>query len=179
MKIGAGMTPYALFIMPSFIGRSMRNKRQMRDKKIPMDSPLRPLRSVILNSFQDLTRQTDTLNQVQHDSKGCLFVFFCFCLLLLGCLVACQQVQKPELKGEGPLAVVVPRGSTAPEYHAPIERWRIFHMEAIHRGDFTERECVLCHNPKTGCNRCHHYIGAKLVVVPEADLYWPEGKDKK
>jgi len=157
----------------------MRNKRQMRDKKIPMDSPQRPLRSVILNSFQDLTRQTVMLNQVQYDNKGCLSVFLCFCLLLLSCLVACQQVQKPELKGEGPLAVVVPRGSTAPEYHAPIERWRILHMEAIHQGDFTQRECVLCHNPKTGCNRCHQYIGAKLVVVPEADLYWPEGKDER
>ena len=157
----------------------MRNKRQRRDEKIPMDFPRRPLRSAILNSFQDLTGQAEKLNPVQLDSKGGLPLFLCFCFLLLGCFVACQQVQKPELKGEGPLAVVVPRGSTAPEYHAPIERWRTLHMEAIHQGDFTQRECVLCHNPKTGCNRCHQYIGAKLVVVPEAELYWPEGKSEK
>ena len=157
----------------------MRNKRQRRDEKIPMDFPRRPLRSAILNSFQDLTGQAEKLNPVQLDNKGGLPLFLCLCLLFLGCLVACQEVQKPELKGEGPLAVVVPRGSTAPEYHAPIERWRTLHMEAIHQGDFTQRECVLCHNPKTGCNRCHQYIGAKLVVVPEAELYWPEGMSEK
>ena len=157
----------------------MRNKRQRRDEKIPMDFPRRPVRSAILNSFQDLTGQAEKLNPVQLDNKGGLPLFLCLCLLFLGCLVACQEVQKPELKGEGPLAVVVPRGSTAPEYHAPIERWRTLHMEAIHQGDFTQRECVLCHNPKTGCNRCHQYIGAKLVVVPEAELYWPEGKSEK
>ena len=116
---------------------------------------------------------------VRQGSQGYRLIFLVPCLLFLGCLVACQQVQKPELKGEGPLAVVVPRGSTAPEYHAPIDRWRTLHMEAIHQGDFTQRECVLCHNPKTGCNRCHQYIGAKLVVVPEAELYWPEGKNEK
>ena len=88
--------------------------------------------------------------------------------------IGCGQVQKPELKGEGPLAIVVPRGSTAPEYHAPLERWRIIHMEAINQGDFTEKECVLCHNPKTGCNQCHKYLGAKEIIVPEANLYWPE-----
>ncbi len=93
-------------------------------------------------------------------------------------LFGCQQVQKPELKGEGPLAVVVPRGSTAPEYHAPIERWRVIHIEAINQGDFDQRECVFCHDPKTSCNRCHHYIGAKFVAVPEADLYWPDHKEE-
>ena len=103
-------------------------------------------------------------------------VFSLLCLFLMSSLAACQQVQKPELKGEGPLAVVVPRGSTAPEYHAPIERWRTIHMEAVNQGDFSQRECVLCHNPKTGCNRCHTYIGAKEVSVPEANLYWPEEK---
>jgi hypothetical protein len=104
--------------------------------------------------------------------------FLVFCFILMGFLAGCQQVQKPELNGEGPLTVVVPRGSTAPEYHAPIERWRTIHMEVINRGDFTQRECVLCHNPKTGCNRCHGYIGAKGISVPEADLYWPEKEQK-
>ncbi len=105
--------------------------------------------------------------------KQVIFVIF---LIGIGCLFSCQQVQKPELKGEGPLAVVVPRGSTAPEYHSPIERWRVIHMEAVNRGDFNQRECMLCHDPKTSCNRCHSYIGAKLVEVPEAGLYWPEEK---
>src|SRR4030042_4783368 len=132
-----------------------RNKQQMTNNEVRVHSPQRCLRGVILNSFQDLS-------------------FLFLCLLLLSCLLGCQQVQKPELKGEGPLAVVVPRGSTAPEYHAPMERWRSIHMEAINQGDFTQRECVLCHNPKTGCNKCHQYIGAKEVSVPETSLYWPE-----
>ncbi len=99
-------------------------------------------------------------------------------VVLLG-LPGCQQVAKPELKGEGPLAVVVARSTNTPEYHAPLERWRTIHREALNRGDFTQRECVLCHNPKTGCNQCHQYIGAKVIVVPEASLYWLESKQKE
>lgn len=101
------------------------------------------------------------------------------CLLWIPLLLGCQQVQKPELKGEGPLAVIVPRGTVAPEYHAPLERWRTLHKEVLNQGDFTERHCVLCHNPKTGCNQCHQYIGAKEILVSEASLYWPDQKKEK
>jgi len=93
-------------------------------------------------------------------------------LLILNGLLACQQVQKPELKGEGPLAVTVARGTATPEYHAPAERWRVSHGQALNRGDFTQRECVLCHNPETGCNQCHQYVGTPKIKVPEASLYW-------
>ena len=89
---------------------------------------------------------------------------------------SCQQAQKPELKGEGPLAITVDRGTSVPESHAPLERWRTLHVEALNRGDFSQRECVLCHNPKTGCNQCHGYVGAKEISVAEAPLYWPETK---
>ena len=91
-------------------------------------------------------------------------------------LMGCQQVQKPEVKGEGPLAVTVSRGITSPEFHAPIERWRTTHKKAINSGDFTERECILCHNPKKSCNNCHTYIGAREISIEEASLYWPEEK---
>jgi hypothetical protein len=84
----------------------------------------------------------------------------------------CEKVQKPELRGQGPLAITVERGTATPEYHAPLESWRNLHMEAINRGDFTQKECVLCHNPQTGCNRCHGYVGAKEVNIPEAELYY-------
>lgn len=94
-------------------------------------------------------------------------------------ITSCQQVQKPDLRGEGPLAVIVARGTAVPEYHAPLERWRTRHMEALNQGDFSQRECVLCHNPKTGCNQCHSYVGAKEVSVAEAALYWPELKKGK
>ncbi len=94
-------------------------------------------------------------------------------------LSSCQQVQKPELKGEGPLAVTVARGTAAPEYHAPLERWRTLHMEALNQGDFSQRECVLCHNPRTGCNQCHSYVGAKEISVAEASLFWPDATKEK
>jgi len=149
----------------------------MRNDESRVCSLQKRLRSVILNSFQDLTKQAEMLNQVQHDKTGHRFGALFVCLLLLVCLIACQQVQKPELNGPGPLSVVVPRGSTAPEYHAPLERWRATHMDAINQGDFSQKECVLCHNPKTGCNQCHTYVGAKEVSVPEAGLYWPERKE--
>ncbi len=95
-------------------------------------------------------------------------------------LASCQQVQKPEARGKGPLSVVMDRGTATPEYHAPPERWRATHKQALGNGDFTEKECVLCHNPQKSCNHCHRYIGAKEVFVPEASLYWPEetGKEK-
>jgi hypothetical protein len=92
-------------------------------------------------------------------------------------IVACQQVQKPEVRGEGPLSVKMARGIVAPEFHAPIERWRTTHKKAINNRDFTERVCVLCHNPKTSCNQCHKYIAAREISIAEASLLWPEEKD--
>jgi hypothetical protein len=94
-------------------------------------------------------------------------------------IVGCQQVQKPEVKGEGPLAVKMARGITSPEFHAPLERWRTTHKKALSIGDFSERECILCHDPKKSCNNCHKYIGARAIDVPEVSLFWPEEKKEK
>ena len=101
----------------------------------------------------------------------------CIAFALVG-LLGCQQVQKPELQGEGPLAVTVARGTATPEYHAPVARWQVSHSQAINRGDFTRRECVLCHNPETGCNKCHEYVGTTKISVPEASLYWADLKNQ-
>jgi len=101
-----------------------------------------------------------------------LSILLVIAFLSLGSL-GCQQVQKPELNGQGPLAVKVARGTAVPEYHAPADRWRIQHQEALNRGDFSQKECMLCHNPQTGCNQCHQYAGAKQILVPEAALFWP------
>jgi hypothetical protein len=102
-------------------------------------------------------------------------------LFLLMILVSsgCQQVQRPELNGEGPLEVTVARGTPTPEYHSPSERWRTLHGELLNRGDFTQRECILCHDPQTGCNQCHQYLGVKKIDLPEASLYWPEPANRR
>ena len=124
--------------------------------------------------FQDRNRMYMFMQFLRKSAFICLAIGLLF---FIG-LGACQQVQKPELKGEGPLAVTVARGTATPEYHAPLERWRILHGDALNREDFTQRECVLCHNPQTGCNQCHQYVGAKRISVPEASLYWPENGQK-
>jgi hypothetical protein len=102
-----------------------------------------------------------------------------FYFLALFGLLGCQQVQKPEVKGSGPLAVVIERGTPVAEYHAPLERWRATHKKALSSGDFSERECILCHHPQQSCNRCHGYTGAKEVKIPEASLYWPNQEREK
>jgi len=107
---------------------------------------------------------------------GVCYLLSTVCFLVL---LGCQQVQKPEVRGEGPLAVNMTRGLTAPEFHAPLERWRTTHKKALNIGDFTERECILCHDPKKSCNNCHHYIGVREIDVPEASLFWPEEKKEK
>jgi hypothetical protein len=89
-------------------------------------------------------------------------------------LTACEQVQKPEVKGEGLLSVKMARGLVAPEFHAPLERWRTTHKQALDKGDFTQRECVLCHDPRNSCNQCHRYVAAPAIDVSEASLLWPD-----
>jgi hypothetical protein len=100
-----------------------------------------------------------------------------FTAIMIACLLTafmgCRQIPKPENKGKGPLAVIIDRGTATAEYHSPLERWRAVHKKALQNGDFTEKECVLCHNPRKSCNNCHEYIGAQRVVIPEAELYWP------
>ena len=117
---------------------------------------------------------------MQHFNK-ILKIAICHLLSALCFLIlsGCQQVQKPEVKGEGPLAVKMARGITSPEFHAPLERWRTTHKNALNVGDFTERECILCHDPKKSCNRCHQYIGVREISVAEASLFWPEEEKKK
>ena len=114
---------------------------------------------------------TDFQDFKKRDSYLRISAKICVLMALFG-FFACQQVQKPELKGEGPLVVTVARGTATPEYHSPAARWQVSHGQAINWGDFTQRECVLCHNPETSCNKCHQYVGTPKITVPEASLYW-------
>ncbi|MGQ9694126.1 MAG: hypothetical protein ACUVWV_05210 [Thermodesulfobacteriota bacterium] len=93
-------------------------------------------------------------------------------MALLGFWGGCEQVSKPEIRKEGPLQIIVPAGTSIPEYHTPAERWRIQHSKAINQKDFSEGECLLCHNPQTGCQKCHKYVGAKDIKLPETSIFW-------
>jgi hypothetical protein len=117
--------------------------------------------------------------QMTNSKKIPVAISYLLSAISLFMIVGCQQVQKPEVKGEGPLAVKMARGINSPEFHAPLERWRTTHKKVLNTGDFTERECILCHDPKKSCNNCHKYIGAREIYVPEASLFWPEEKKEK
>ncbi len=98
-------------------------------------------------------------------------------LVILG---GCEQVSKPEIRKPGPLQVIVPAGTPLPEYHTPPARWRVQHSKAINLKDFSERECLLCHNPQTGCQRCHKYVAAREINFAEVAILWPSReKDDK
>jgi hypothetical protein len=80
--------------------------------------------------------------------------------LLSGCDLG---VEKPVKDGSGPLAVTIERTREAPDYHNPLDWWTANHPHGISDGVFSERECMLCHVPDDSCNKCHEYVGVKLV----------------
>jgi hypothetical protein len=74
-----------------------------------------------------------------------------------------RPVPPPVRDGAGPLAIHLAAGVPAPEYHSPLETWRLSHMEAVNRGDFTRTDCLYCHTPETSCNNCHAYVGVDAI----------------
>lgn len=87
-------------------------------------------------------------------------------VVLLGVAYYPSQVPPPARDGAGPLAILLPAGVPAPEYHSPLEWWQTHHMDAVNRGDFTQADCLHCHEPETSCNNCHAYVGVQ-AIVPE------------
>lgn len=91
------------------------------------------------------------------------FAFVMLSLLAMVALSGCQKVEKPDLKGGGPLKLAIQKGILSPEYHQPVEYWKQHHMDLITRGDYSIQECTLCHNVHTSCNNCHDYVGVNRV----------------
>jgi hypothetical protein len=73
-------------------------------------------------------------------------------------------VERPVKDGTGPLAVVIDYSFTAPEYHSPLEYWKVHHMDLVNRGDLVQEDCLFCHDPATSCNNCHNYVGANPII---------------
>ncbi len=63
----------------------------------------------------------------------------------------------PSLTQEGPMALQVPAGMQPPDYHQPLETWKVTHPAFVQAAG--EQECLACHNPATFCNVCHNYVG--------------------
>jgi hypothetical protein len=97
--------------------------------------------------------------------KGLMPFFVVLASLLVMALAGCsnERVAKPELKGHGPLALILPAGVLSPEYHQPVEYWKQHHMDILKRGDYNKQECTLCHDVHTSCNNCHEYVGVAKV----------------
>jgi hypothetical protein len=97
-------------------------------------------------------------------------------LLLAAMLIGCaERVERPALASHGAkgrLAIGMETGMAAAEYHHPAEWWRRNHMRFLARGenedegryDYSPRECLVCHNPRTSCNVCHRYVGVSPVL---------------
>lgn len=89
-----------------------------------------------------------------------------FVVALAGALVVAgypRWVEKPVLDGEGPLAIKIDPNLAAPDYHRPLDWWRTYHMDAQAAGDFTQDQCLRCHDPITSCNNCHSYVGVPHI----------------
>ena len=97
------------------------------------------------------------------------FVIFPVLLLVAFAILEFIQprwVPEPTKDGTGPLAVKIDTRLVAPAYHSPIEWWRTHHMDMINNGDFTEADCLSCHDPATSCNNCHSYVGVPAIATP-------------
>jgi nitrate reductase gamma subunit len=79
-----------------------------------------------------------------------------------------RPVPMPLRNGTGAYALTVEKNrDKASIYHIPPGWWRISHMGAFKRKDFARRICMRCHSVENHCNRCHRYIGVKLVKESE------------
>ena len=86
---------------------------------------------------------------------------------LTAVVYASARVEKPALGGNGPLALAVPTDVTAPDYHQPLETWRVEHPAYVQASAAGEAECLTCHDdPDAFCNQCHSYAGVRLVAAP-------------
>ncbi len=79
-------------------------------------------------------------------------------------LSACDLgVEKPVKDSPGPMGITIERIRQAPDYHNPLDWWTANHPRFISDEVFSQRECMLCHVPDDSCNKCHEYVGVKLV----------------
>lgn len=105
-------------------------------------------------------------------------IVYLICILAAFVFFGCENVEKPEINGKGELALVVPEGMPAPEYHKPLKDWTARHMDWLNKGfvkletgegkEITKSECFTCHyEPDKFCNNCHRFVGVKLVKKEE------------
>ena len=75
-----------------------------------------------------------------------------------------NYVEEPVKDGPGPLSVQIDPQYPAPAFHNPLDWWQTHHMDVVNRGDFTQQDCLHCHEPQTSCDNCHSYVGVTEII---------------
>lgn len=75
-------------------------------------------------------------------------------ILFLGCVAAPPQIE-------------VAKEFSKPVSHTP--EWNAVHPAVVKGEPLTRYQCVLCHTPKTSCDRCHDYVGIAKVYGSRGD----------
>ncbi len=88
-------------------------------------------------------------------------------LWLLLAASGCDYEEKPVYEGDWVIKdACTPYMIDVPPFHTPISEWRVTHKRFLEDGLYTEKRCLICHEPDVACNRCHNYVGVK-PVYPE------------
>lgn len=59
-----------------------------------------------------------------------------------------------------------PQRELVTEFSKPVSHtseWKAVHSRAVAEEPLDRYQCVLCHAPKTSCDRCHDYVGIPKV----------------
>ncbi|NOZ06249.1 MAG: hypothetical protein GXP41_07860 [Chloroflexi bacterium] len=89
--------------------------------------------------------------------KAIILLLLLFLVCGLAGVAARAGGPAPSLNGTGSLTLEVPSGLQPPDYHRPLETWKVNHPAFVRAAG--EQECLACHNPETFCNVCHRYAG--------------------
>ena len=93
-------------------------------------------------------------------------VFILAVLIVVGLVVGFYPtyVEEPVKDGTGPMAILMDPVLLAPQTHTPLDWWQTHHMDVVNRGDFTQKDCLHCHEAQTSCNNCHSYVGVTEIT---------------
>ncbi|WP_456475291.1 hypothetical protein [Candidatus Pyrohabitans sp.] len=82
-------------------------------------------------------------------------------LLLSGCVAPPEKPVKDSKLQEHPSPKV------------SMEYWKANHGNEVESGRASEENCLNCHKPDQFCNKCHAYVGVKLIEAGEAEAAPP------
>jgi hypothetical protein len=80
--------------------------------------------------------------------------------MVLVLLAGCMNATTPTIT----MAKDLPTPTYHSEWDGKTWNWNATHPNYVNDGPVTRKfECLLCHDPHESCDRCHRYVGAKLL----------------